>query len=136
MTIRFVDASKTKIMPGHIYEIECTVVRENMSSKITIAHSFAIKPEEVFLLNTFILSSSDLQVTWPSSSLTVNNPEYLLNLYLDNKQIFTTKTIAKCSSNSKLSVNKRTPRTKFSTTSSKCLNREVSRSKTSSKKLM
>jgi hypothetical protein len=92
LMIRFVDVSKTKIIPGHIYEIECTLVRENMSSKMTIAHSFAIKPEEIFLLNTFILSSTDLQVTWPSSSLTVNNPEYLLNLYLDNKQIFTTKT--------------------------------------------
>ena len=90
--IIFADTSKTKIIPGHIYELGCTVVRENMSNKMTIAQSFAIKPEQVTSLNTFILSNSNLMVTWPSSFLTLNSRKYLINLFLDKKLVFTTKT--------------------------------------------
>ena len=90
--IIFSDASKTKILPGHIYELGCTVVRENMSNRMKISQSFALKPDEVASLNTYILSTSQLLVTWPSSNLTSNNRKYLVNLYLDKTLVFTTKT--------------------------------------------
>ena len=67
LNIIFYDSTKLKLVPAHVYELWCTVTRGDLSSRMHMDKSFAIKPDPVASFNIYILSETDLAVVWPNN---------------------------------------------------------------------
>ena len=115
--IEFLDASKSKIKPGHIYELWCKVMSGHNATNIAkLSQTLAIQPEQVKSLNTFIQSSTGLIVAWPTPTDQLNPLKFVLNVYMDNVKVFTTSTFE-----SSALVDNLTPSSRYVVTVQACI---------------